>query len=75
MNYQRFFIFFFILSYIIWQFQFSVIRYLMVLDLLAPVVIYITLSNIYTNKKVIFSLFFLIVIFLLATLKPAYWGG
>lgn len=73
-NYQRFFIFFFILSYIIWQFQFSVIRYLMVLDLLAPVVIYITLSNIYTNKKVIFSLFFLIVIFLLATLKPAYWG-
>lgn len=42
---------FFISSYIIWQYYFAIARYMLALELLSPLIIYLLLTSIITNKK------------------------
>jgi len=42
---------FFIFSYIIWQYYFSIMRYLVVLEMLSPLVIYLLVTKLFTNAK------------------------
>lgn len=46
---KRWLIFFFIFSYIIWQYYFSIARYMASLEMLAPLLIYLLLSELIVN--------------------------
>ena len=56
-NSKKYFITFFIVSYIFWQYQFSIERYMMVLDLLAPLLIYLLLKEIFKTMALSESVF------------------
>lgn len=67
-------IIFFISSYIVWQVEFSIQRYIIVLELLAPLLIYVLLEMIISSKLIrVFSLLITFA-FLATTLKPMNWG-
>ncbi len=73
-EYTKFLIIFFVVSYLLWQFQFSIQRYAMVLDIMAPLLIYILIVNIFTDLRVINVTLFLTFVFLAVTVKPMKWG-
>ena len=79
-QFSRFLIIFFIISYIVWQFQFSVQRYLIIVDILAPLLIYLLVTKIFSRW--IWTNRVTLVIFALLTLPlhhvkmaRAHWGN
>lgn len=65
---------FFVSSYIVWQVQFSVYRYLIPLELLAPLVIYLLLGSLVAKpytRLLVSSLLFLAIV---GTMQPLDWG-
>jgi hypothetical protein len=73
-EYVQFLIIFFVVSYIIWQYQFSIQRYAMVLDILSPLIIYLLITNIFNNQLISHCLVLFVFILLAVTLKPQNWG-
>jgi len=64
---------FFICSYIIWMLQFSIYRYLIPLELLAPVCILVILDRIISRKKMVFLVLLMLAIFGLFIYQPSNW--
>lgn len=73
LEFKKYFITFFISSYVIWQYQFSIQRYMMILDLLAPLMLYILLISIFNRELIIKSSLYSIFLFLIFTVKPIPW--
>ena len=73
-EFKKYIIIFFIVSYMLWQFQFSIQRYAIGLDVLAPLLIYILLTNIFIKPRIVNILVLAVFTFLLLTLKPMMWG-
>lgn len=71
---KKYLLTFFIISYVVWQIMFSVQRYAIILDMLAPLLIYILLAGIFNKSVTVNKLSLLIFIFLVVTLKPTNWG-
>ena len=65
---------FFITAYIIWQYKFAIQRYAIVVDLLAPLIIYLLVKDILSEKLYRRMIIFFIFAFLLITMKPMNWG-
>jgi len=77
---EIFFIYFFIFSYIIWQFKFSIYRYLITLELIAPILIVLLIEKFKINVKIkniiLFVLFALILVLLiLPDIKKSDWSN
>jgi hypothetical protein len=70
----RFFIIYFIVSYVVWQFTFSVYRYLLVLELLGPIII--VLLSLYIFNDFYKSMAVVIILFAIITfgMKAPDWG-
>lgn len=64
---------FFTASYLIWQTQFSIYRYLMSIELLTPVLIVLIIGYIYPFKKQLLFISIALFIFIIATVKPLDW--
>ena len=73
-NSKRYFITFFIISYILWQYQFSIARYMIVLDLLSPLLIYLLLQEIFKNSDYIKIYCLIIFALIIVTTKPTQWA-
>jgi hypothetical protein len=73
-EFTQFLLIFFVISYILWQYQFSIQRYAMTLDILAPLMIYVLLLNTCKTSVIVNSLLFLILAVLIISMKPMYWG-
>jgi hypothetical protein len=61
-NSSNFILLFFVVSYIIWMLQFSIYRYIIVLELLVPLCVLLILDRIFSNKKIAYLSLFLLVI-------------
>lgn len=64
---------FYIISYLIWLKMFGIYRYLIVLELLTPVVVILILGYIYPSKKVLLFLSTILFIIMITTTKPLDW--
>ncbi len=64
---------FYVVSYIIWQSQFSIYRYLIVLELLTPVLIVFIISYLYPVEKKILLISFFLFVLIMTTVKPMDW--
>lgn len=73
-EYTQYLIVFFVVSYVVWQYQFSIQRYLMVLDILSPLLIYLLITNIWNNPFISHCLALFIFAVLAVTLKPQHWA-
>lgn len=65
------FLLFFIFSYLFWQSYFSIMRYIVVLEMLAPLLIYLLLTTLIPDKIIAFSFASLSLFFIAITLIPA----
>lgn len=61
---------FFIFSYLAWQYYFSIARYLVVLEMLAPLVIYLLVRQLSPNRYLRFAVLFTTFYALIAFLTP-----
>lgn len=70
----RYFFCFFIISYIAWQLYFSIARYLIVLEMLAPIMIYLLILNLtdrfYKRVILVTSSLFLLIFFIVPVYAP-----
>jgi hypothetical protein len=73
-NSFHFIIFFFVISYILWQNMFSIYRYLLPLELLSPVFIILIIKYIFPFQRVFMRLSLGIFIFIILTMSPMNWG-
>lgn len=73
-DYTQYLIIFFVVSYIVWQYEFSIQRYLMVLDIISPLLIYLLVTNIFESQSMSHYVVLCIFILLVVTLKPQKWG-
>jgi hypothetical protein len=64
---------FYITAYFIWLSQFSIYRYLVVLELLTPVLVILIIGYIYPSKKILFFLSITLFTIMIATVKPLDW--
>lgn len=71
---KKYLLTFFMSSYVLWQLVFSAQRYAIILDMLAPLLIYILLESIFENTTLINKLGLLLFIFLVVSIKPMHWG-
>jgi hypothetical protein len=62
---------FFVVSYVIWQLQFSIMRYAMPLEMLAPLVIFLLLNTMMQDKLVLAGSVFAAYAFILIAISPA----
>jgi hypothetical protein len=60
-------------AYFLWLVQFSIYRYLMVIELLTPVLILLMIAYLYPRRKAVFIATAAIFIFILVTVKPMDW--
>lgn len=67
---QRWLFIFFIFSYAIWQYYFSIARYLAPLEMLAPLMIYLLVHTLVQNRSICLSLVFCILLALMFSLSP-----
>ncbi|MBX3709023.1 MAG: hypothetical protein KIT56_00065 [Gammaproteobacteria bacterium] len=61
---------FFIFSYMIWQYYFSIARYLSVLEMLSPLIIYLLLKSLIHNSRIHVIFLFIILYTLAWSLSP-----
>ena len=71
---HTYFIFFFVSSYLLWQSTFSIYRYIIPLELLAPVFIILIIRYIFPFYKVFVPLSLITFALILATMVPMNWG-
>lgn len=71
---EKFILVFFVLSYIIWEFQFSIFRYLLPIEVLAGLIIYILLSKLIKNLYLFQIAFIAIFILIASTTVYPNWG-
>lgn len=71
---QIFLLIFVICSYILWQIQFSIYRYLIVVEFLAPLVITVLLITMIKDKRFLYLPLALTFITILGLTKPLNWG-
>ncbi|ACK68493.1 conserved hypothetical protein [Gloeothece citriformis PCC 7424] len=64
---------FYTASYLIWQTQFSIYRYLISIELLTPVLIVLIIGYVYPFKKQLMFISIAIFVFIIATVKPLDW--
>lgn len=64
---------FYIISYLIWLKLFSIYRYLIVLELLTPVLVILILGYIYPSRKVLFTVASILFMIMITTTKPLDW--
>src|SRR5262249_28762960 len=67
-------IIFFVCSYIAWQMLFSIYRYLLPLELLAPVVIVILFGWLLTNRNHALAASAAVLVLIGASVRPSDWG-
>ncbi len=65
------FLLFFIFSYVFWQSYFSIMRYIVVLEMLSPILIYLLLTSLISDKTIAFAFVSLSFFFIAITLTPA----
>lgn len=61
---------FVIVSYSIWEYCFGILRYIVAIEMLSPLLIYLLLDYLVQNKKKSFLIFSLLMSFVLITMKP-----
>lgn len=71
---ERFFVAFFVISYLVWLKMFSIFRYALVLELLAPLGIWLAVYRLFRSEKSRRVAVMLCFGFILCTLDPASWG-
>lgn len=70
-NLSRLWIFyFFIFSYVIWQYYFSIARYIAALEMLSPLLIFLLISQVINKPFIRYSTLFVIYYFLIFTMQP-----
>ncbi len=62
---------FFIFSYVLWQWYFSIMRYIAVLEMLAPLIIYLLVFQLFEDAVIRFSMAVFLLILLGATMQPS----
>jgi len=73
-NISTFIMFFFVFSYILWQYMFSVYRYIIPLELLAPVFIILIMRYIFPFEKILIQTSLAIFALIIVTMSPINWG-
>lgn len=61
---------FFIFSYIVWQYYFSIARYLLPLEMLSPLIIYLLLDDFIKNNYFVHLVVIIVLSFLITIMKP-----
>ena len=69
-----FFMVFFVLSYICWEYEFSIYRYILSLELLAPVFIAIMLGHLFRSEKNYIRSVIVIFVVIIMTTSTINWG-
>ncbi|MDV3000264.1 MAG: hypothetical protein N5P05_001870 [Chroococcopsis gigantea SAG 12.99] len=64
---------FYVTAYVIWQKGFSIYRYLLVLELLTPVLLVLILGYIYPHKKAVMIISLTLFALIITTVKPLDW--
>lgn len=64
-------IIFFVLSYVIWQFSFSIMRYAMPLEMLAPLVIALLLYSLIPDAIIFFGFMLVVALFIFLSMYPS----
>lgn len=70
----KFLLIFYVISYVTWQCKFSIYRYLIVLDLLAPLLIFLLLEYIFKHYKTVLLATFTTYVCILMTVQVPDWG-
>lgn len=70
----KFLLIFYVLSYVVWQFKFSIYRYIIVLDLLAPLVIFLLFEYILKNYKAVLLATFTTYVCIFMMVQVPNWG-
>ena len=73
-NNSIFLIAFFVLSYVIWQYKFSTYRFLIPIELLAPVFIITIIRYIFPFERILFWISIGIFAVMIVTMSPMHWG-
>lgn len=63
-----------LISYVLWQKMFSIYRYIIVLELLTPIIIIIFVGLVWQHKRIGAFVSIVILILLIITVKPIDWG-
>lgn len=73
-NICNFIMVFFVFSYILWQYMFSIYRYIIPLELLAPVFIILIMRYIFPFEKILIQTSLAIFALIIVTMSPINWG-
>lgn len=73
-NNYYFLIVFFVASYILWQYMFSIYRYAIILEFLSPIIIVLTIKHIFPTPKTFIRLSFILFVLIIFTSRPMNWG-
>lgn len=68
----KWFFLFFIFSYILWQFYFSIMRYIVALEMLTPLIIYLVLYQLVRDVSVRFTSAVFLFFFIASTMVPTH---
>lgn len=71
---HSFLFFFFVASYLTWLTQPVIYRYLSVLEFICPAFIFVSLSFLFSNKRVVYALTFILCYLAVVTVRPVDWG-